>query len=438
MRDSGAGGGGGGGDVGGGGGGGSLDEDSAKGSGSQHHPREGKRGPVDEDSGDDGGALPSASQSPVVNAGKDGAGAVAGRGKGDTLRGFVGDTDALRWDSDGGDFEEEEEEEEDDEDDEDYEEDGGLEHAEAIGSQIENVFLRSHGDPSQRPSPQRSVQSVDTASPSPKRQRRAPRSPPKAGQVLDLTDTVDNESFDEDAGRRGGGGGSGRAREIASGALEDISDDDSDRDFDLPGMRGGAAGARRGSSPPPPRKFRFFSSVKEHRDRATSCVDFSSLEAAPAGGSSSARSYAARKSARDRKNKKGGNGNGKTKRPAKRKSKAAPRATTAAGGGGRGRGKSRGGGSRASARSGRGGGGTGGVPSSWIPAGVPSLGSGGSAAATGRRGSGGGGGGSSGGGAGQRHQPFNHYQGNDEMVEDSIGGGGFHWEGVGQASFGGD
>ena len=483
------------GDGGGGAGGrgdgtGAVGENSANGSGSQQ-PRDGKEGAAGEGGGDDGEASPS--QPPAAGkwrrqdrredargmrgteavagstrvdsesersadetgagfgdeqsdrdrgsaasaSAKGGAGAAAGKTKGDTLQGFVGDTGALDWDSEEGDWEggeeEEEEEEGGDDSDEDYFEDGDLKTAELIGSQIEEMFLRSQGDVD---ASQRSVQSVDTTSPSPKRQRLAPRLAPKAGQVLDLTDTVDNDNdnFDEDNGRRGGGGGGGggdRASEIAAGAVEDISDDDSDGDFRLPGMMGGrAADTRRGSSSPPPlRKFRFFSSVKEHRDRSTSCVDFSSLEAAPAGGSSSARSYTVRRTARDRK--KGGKG-GKAKRGAgKKKSRAAaPRATTAAG---RGRGKSRGGGGsgsgRAAARGGRGGGAAG-VPSSWIPAGVPS---GGSAAATVRRGGGGG----SGAGV-QRHQPFNHYRGNDEMVDDSIGGGGFHWEGVGQASFGGD
>ncbi|CAM9532313.1 unnamed protein product, partial [Laminaria digitata] len=59
-------------------------------------------------------------------------------------------------------------------------------------------------------------------------------------------------------------------------------------------------------------KFRFFASVSEHRDRGSSCVDFASLGADPAGGASGTRSYAVRKRLRD--NSKKGRKKGKKSR----------------------------------------------------------------------------------------------------------------------------
>ncbi|CAM9237669.1 unnamed protein product [Pylaiella littoralis] len=394
------------------------------------------------------------------------------------VQGFVGDDDAVcleeseedDWEGEGGDG--------DDSDDEDYfdaqDGDSGVEDAEVVGSQIEEVFLQSRGRPlQQQQQQQRSrVQSMDSSSSSnsvassKKRQRPVL---PQSGLVLDLTDAVNNESSDEDAAAAGAavwgkGRDDGRRVPAPAGAapndVEEIDDDDDDDDFDLPGLRGSVAASAGGGSgasaarQEPPRKFRCFASVREHRDRGTSCVDFASLESAPAGGPSGTKTYAARKTARDRKGKsKSKRGKRKSRAAAPRAAPRAPRATPAsAGAAGHARGKG------GSARGGRGGGragsgsfrsggrqpfgGAGGAPTaSWIPAGVAAAAaaaarsSSSSSAGGGKRGGGGGGGA---GGSGNQPRPFNHYRGNDEMVDDSIGGGGFHWEGVGQTSFGGD
>ncbi|CAN0481243.1 unnamed protein product, partial [Hapterophycus canaliculatus] len=202
----------------------------------------------------------------------------------------------------------------DDSADEDYCDEYGEDYGESemIGSQIQEMFLRSQADPSQPgASSQRSVQSIDSVSPSPKRKRRH-GAPPPSGQVLDLTETADGERVDDgdDTAGRGDGRASGHRGGSSAGAhVEDISDDDDDDDNDdgeggffLPGLKGGGGAA--GREPPPPPKFRFFASVREHRDRGTSCVDFATMAAAPAGGASGTKSYAVRKTARDRKTKK--------------------------------------------------------------------------------------------------------------------------------------
>lgn len=353
-----------------------------------------------------------------------------------------------------------EEEYGDDDDDEDYEEEGegrgdaDFEDSEIIGSQIEKRFMRSL----QPDQPQGKPPWADPLPPLEKVRR-----PPPPGQVLDLTDI----GGDEDAGAKNGrwngpgasagwdGGGAAAASAAASMdprfSIEDISDDDNEFAIDL-GARGrlnrGVGGNLHGDGEsvngdadgftasargmleheePPPPKFRYFASVSEHRDRGSSCVDFASLGAAPTGGASGTRSYEARKRLRDNKASKSKRGKKGRKSRATSSSSARGRGTPARASRGRGGGSGK--------SSSRGGVGSGRVPSgSWIPAGIVSRLSVPSGSAAGGRSGGGPAG--SGAGASVQRQPFNHYRGNDEMVDDSNGGGGLHWEHAGQSSFG--
>lgn len=357
----------------------------------------------------------------------DGESTLAGLAKGDKGRapkGFVGDEEAILSES------------EEDCDDEDYEDedrgsDQDWDESEMIASQIEEKFHRSQDGP---------LRSRQGTAASPRKKQRLS---PTADDVLDLTEAVE-EDGDTDGVVASPGAGKGTAKSGAEYSVEDISDDD---EFEMgrpsrPGARarGNADGveddwgeAGDGRYPPTPKKFRFFSSVMEHVDQGSSCVDFSSLAAAPAGGAPGTKSYDARKRLRDSKARRGRKQGKKTKKP---RATASSRGRASARGGRAGKGASGRGGRGASAGSRSAAqpfdGGRADVPSSsWIPHGVGAS----SVSATsvsGRRG-----GGSAGGTAarGQR-QPFNHYRGSDEMVDDANGGGGLHWEHTGMSSFG--
>lgn len=331
--------------------------------------------------------------------------------------------------------------EEDGDEEEDYDEDRGSDEdwneSEMIASQIEDKFRKSQDGPSHRPR--------QSSTASPRKTRRLSRA---ADDVLDLTDAVEEH---EDTGGVDADHGEGKraAKSDAEYSIEDISDDD---EFETgrpsrPGARGNGnadgveehhwdAGEDGQYPPSPPKRFRFFSSVAEHLNQDSSCVDFSSMAEAPAGGASGSKSYDARKRARDskatRKGKRGKKARKPRATPSARGRGSAVGGRAAGGRGASGRGGRRGGAaSRSSVRPfGRGAG----LPSSiWMPQGIAtSAVAATSSAAGGRRG------GSSAGGrgaAGQR-QPFNHYRGNDDMVDDSNGGGGSHWEHVGTSSFG--
>lgn len=378
----------------------------------------------------------------------------------------------------------------DDDDDEDYEEEDGFEDfqdPEVIGTQIEERFLRSSQDKPRGTSAAAAAASLkgrdasQALTPVPTsalKRRRQQLKPPAVEQVLDLTETGEEEHGsaagvdDSNLGRkrkRGRVGGEEKNSSFvhdgkAAGFLvEEISDEDDNDDFAINlGVRGrgsgggmglglgemvweGVEGRGRGGSdtpalPPPPPKYRFFASVEEHRDRQSSCIDFASLAAAPAGGAPGSRSYETRKLLRDKKS-------GRSKRGKKgRKSRLASSPASGRGrgsAGGRGR---RGKGRASSGVGGRGGGdigagssswtnslkpfsGAGGIPSSgWIPAGISSSLTTPSRSTSGRR--------LGGGGGAVRQQPFNHYGGNDDVVDDSSGGGGLHWEHAGLSSFG--
>lgn len=349
---------------------------------------------------------------------------------------FVGDVGVVESESEENDCTEDDADDyQDDDDDGDYEEDGidDFEDSEMVGSQIEERFIRSSQGTQRRGV--RGVRSELDAFRSPKKQRH----PPPPGQVLDLTEPADDEIADDSQRRGSAQGGTGKGACDASAdarySIEDISDEDDDFTI-APGARWrGRAGAGGGSegpwdpaaegcsdSPPPPPKYRFFTSVEEHRSCSSSCVDFASLAAAPAGGVPRARSYETRKRARDDKAARSKRGR---KGKKSRASSASGRGRGSAGRGGRGRASGRGGGA---SRSGvRPFGGAGAVPSaSWIPAGM----------AAGLSSSSSAGGMTSGGATAGRKQPYNRYRGDDEMVDDANGGGGFHWEHAGRATFG--
>lgn len=366
-----------------------------------------------------------------------------------------------------------------DEDDEDWREegddqsdcaeaDGDIIDPEIVGSQIEERCRRR----------QERCQAVEEAC-SLSGNKRPRQAPPPAGEILDLTDAHEeheekqNDLRSRDPARRGGAQKDGDDHVEAHFLVEDISDDDEDFSINVGGTRRASSGdgdlVKMGigqesrEHKKKTRKFRFFASVEEHRDRGSSCVDFGALAADPSGSKSHANSYEVRKKARDAKQnaskrgKKGARGKGKGAAASGRSRKTAGSVRGAGSGGG----SVTGGGStggRAKVRSkvsgqgarfsnavmgmsgGQGSsGGSGGLPSgSWIPAGIRAgSGSGGRSGRRSNRSLATGNGSLGGGGGTATRQPFNHYQRSDEMVEDSGGGaGGLHWEHAGRSTFG--
>ena len=317
-------------------------------------------------------------------------------------------------------------EENDDDDDEDYEDAGGDEPAEGremTGSSIEERFVES--------SQHAPGQSVPLPSKRKRQQGDAPARELK--EICDLTDMAEVGELIEGEGdavvhesKRGKGLGGKRQVTCARATIEEISEDD---DYvhvgDVLPVEPGALqrplpSGGHSENPSSRRKFRFFSSVSQHCEANSSCVDFAQA-AAPSAGATGAKSYVARRKLREAKASRSKRGKGKmAKEPA-----ASSRARGAAGRGGKVKGRGKRGENGDATRSfvQPFGGGRGGVPSaSWIPTGVAAS----LSSSAGEKED-----------QGQR-RPFNHYRGNDDVVDDLEVGGGAGWEGAGRINLGGD
>lgn len=291
---------------------------------------------------------------------------------------------------------------------EDYEDadwDGSEDDTEIIKSQIEERFTQS----SHRNIPSR------------KRQRPSSFLEEEPDEICDLT------GITEDAGDGGEARDPKRSSAAASkgnpdantySMLEEISDDDEVVADVGPRRLGVGSVSLRNTSGE--RKFRFFETVSDLRNKISSSIDFSALGAAPPGVTSSVKSYESRKRVRDTKA-------GKTKRSKRRGGKKASsssrvRGTAARAGKVKGKGAARG--EATAARPymqpfGR----SGGVPSaSWIPGGVATNLVSSAGASRGR----------------VQRQPFNHYGVSDDLVDESEVGGSMNWESAGRINLGGD
>lgn len=351
------------------------------------------------------------------------------------LNGFVGDIGAMTFDADdfgcgSDDCDDDDGERFDEDDDEDWKEDGGEDDdddveagegerdSEIIGSQIEKQLKRVLQQDCGRDN-----RSSPGAGPS--REKRKRQAPPVAGEVLDLTEAAEDspdelsgygKSRRDGAGRPYGDDPLNNPRYI----VEDISDDDDATvnpgfgGYWNPKAAGGGAGGD-SSAPSQIRRYRFFASVEEHQDAGSSSIDFAKL-LTPKGGTPSS-TYETRRKSRDAKSAKG-----------KKKGRKTAGGTA----------KARGATSAAiknAVEVARRRGAAGGMPSAaWIPSRVGSaaVGSPGVGARRSSRAMA-----ASGIPRSGVREPFNHYRGNDEVVENSgVGGGGTHWEGVGTATFG--
>lgn len=315
----------------------------------------------------------------------------------------------------------------DDEEDGDYE----MERQNFTSSQIEKICLHERCTRG-RASP--------TKSPASKRRRKAEH---PTGEVLDLTDIADDAVEAVEQPRiKGGSSASTAANPLDENLMiEDISDDDEDECKVSLGhptngaTRSGAKASdcemRTGAeSRSTPRKFRFFASVKEHRDSGTSCVDFARLEAAQSTSEAYTKSYEARRKAREAKEGRSKRGKGArssratgAKRSGRKNGTSARSVASAA----KSPGRRVNGASGARKATGQALGTASGLTSGWIPAGVRDAS--GSSGASGRASSGKP-------SAGVARQPFNHYQRSDEVVEAFDGTGGLHWEHAGRSTFG--